>query len=184
MLVVSGASTVPAMSAAVIDEHRAALRAAGGRDHRHRARQQLRSRPRHHAIDPGHARPAVRGASRSGSHGGARLAGPATAGRSRASARAGSASATRPTSICCRGAIRACADVRVFAALEVGAFHLGLWGLSWLVRGGLLRKPERLAGPLLAAEARARFLGSDVVAWPWRWKARARRPACPHRLVV
>jgi hypothetical protein len=43
-------------------------------------------------------------------------------------------------------------NVQVFAALEVGAFHLGLWGLSWLVRGGLVRRPERLAGPLLRAK--------------------------------
>jgi NAD(P)-dependent dehydrogenase (short-subunit alcohol dehydrogenase family) len=53
-------------------------------------------------------------------------------------------------------------SVRVFAALEVGAFHLGLWGLSWLVRGGLLRSPERLAAPLLSLKHTLRFLGSDV----------------------
>jgi hypothetical protein len=53
-------------------------------------------------------------------------------------------------------------SVQVFAALEVGAFHLGLWGLSWLVRGGLLRRPERLAGPLLRAKHALGFLGSDV----------------------
>ncbi|MBO0739893.1 MAG: saccharopine dehydrogenase NADP-binding domain-containing protein [Hyphomicrobiaceae bacterium] len=52
--------------------------------------------------------------------------------------------------------------VEVFAALEVGAFHLGLWGLSWLVRGGLMRKPERLARPLLRVKRALRFLGSDV----------------------
>jgi hypothetical protein len=52
--------------------------------------------------------------------------------------------------------------VEVFAALEVGAFHLGLWGLSWLVRGGLVRRPERLARPLLGAKRALRFLGSDV----------------------
>jgi hypothetical protein len=51
--------------------------------------------------------------------------------------------------------------VKVYAALEVGAFHLGLWGLSWLVRAGLLRRPERIAGPLLAAKRRLGFLGSD-----------------------
>jgi Saccharopine dehydrogenase NADP binding domain len=53
------------------------------------------------------------------------------------------------------------ADVRVYAALEVGAFHLGVWGLSWLVRGGLVRRPERFAGPLLAVKRRLSFLGSD-----------------------
>jgi hypothetical protein len=52
--------------------------------------------------------------------------------------------------------------VEVFAALEVSAFHLSLWGLSWLVRGGLVRKPERLAGPLLRVKRALRFLGSDV----------------------
>ncbi len=52
-------------------------------------------------------------------------------------------------------------DVRVYAALEVGAFHLGLWGLSWLARAGLLRRPERLARPLLAVKRRLGFLGSD-----------------------
>ena len=52
--------------------------------------------------------------------------------------------------------------VEVFAALEVGAFHLGLWGLSWLVRGGLVRKPERLARPLLRVKRALRVLGSDV----------------------
>ena len=52
--------------------------------------------------------------------------------------------------------------VEVFAALEVGAFHLALWGLSGLVRVGLLRRPERLAAPLLALKRALRFLGSDV----------------------
>ena len=46
-------------------------------------------------------------------------------------------------------------DVKVYAALEVGAFHLGLWGLSWLVRGGLLRRPERLAGAAARGQAAA-----------------------------
>jgi hypothetical protein len=53
------------------------------------------------------------------------------------------------------------ADAKVYAALEVGAFHLGLWGLSWLVRAGLLRRPDRLAGLLLGAKRRLGFLGSD-----------------------
>jgi hypothetical protein len=52
-------------------------------------------------------------------------------------------------------------DVKVYAALEVGAFHLGLWGLSWLARSGLLRRPEGLAGPLLALKRRLPLLGSD-----------------------
>jgi hypothetical protein len=52
-------------------------------------------------------------------------------------------------------------DVRVYAALEVGAFHLGIWSLSWLARAGIVRSPERLAGPLLALKRRLPFLGSD-----------------------
>jgi len=49
----------------------------------------------------------------------------------------------------------------VYAGLEVGAFHLGLWALSGLVRGGLIRNPEKLAGPLLAMKRKLGFLGSD-----------------------
>jgi hypothetical protein len=52
-------------------------------------------------------------------------------------------------------------DVKVYAALEVGPLHLGLWGLSWLVRAGLIRNPERLAAPLLGMKRRLAFLGSD-----------------------
>lgn len=52
-------------------------------------------------------------------------------------------------------------EVRVLAALEVGSFHLGLWGLSWLVRAGLLRHPEKVAQPLLALKHRLHRLGSD-----------------------
>ncbi len=54
------------------------------------------------------------------------------------------------------------ARVEVLAALEVGAFHLGLWGLSWLVRAGAVRTPERLAAPLLTLKRALRFLGSDA----------------------
>lgn len=49
----------------------------------------------------------------------------------------------------------------VYAALEVGAFHLGLWGLAGLVRVGLVRRPERLAERLLALKEKLAFLGSD-----------------------
>jgi hypothetical protein len=52
--------------------------------------------------------------------------------------------------------------VDVSAALEVGAMHLGLWALSWGVRVGLVRHPARLAAPLLRAKRALRFLGSDV----------------------
>jgi hypothetical protein len=49
----------------------------------------------------------------------------------------------------------------VYAALEVGAFHLGLWALSGLARAGMIRHPEKLAGPLVAMKRRLGFLGSD-----------------------
>jgi Saccharopine dehydrogenase NADP binding domain len=52
--------------------------------------------------------------------------------------------------------------VEVYAALEIAAFHLGLWGTSWLARAGLLRRPERLAGPLLRLKRALSGLGSDV----------------------
>jgi hypothetical protein len=51
--------------------------------------------------------------------------------------------------------------VRFQAGVEVSLFHLGLWGLSGLVRAGLLRTPQRLARPLLAAKRALWFLGSD-----------------------
>jgi hypothetical protein len=51
---------------------------------------------------------------------------------------------------------------RFSAGVEVGMFHLALWGLSWLVRAGVLRDPGRLAAPLLGAKRRLRFLGSDA----------------------
>lgn len=50
--------------------------------------------------------------------------------------------------------------VRFSAGVEVGLFHLGLWTLSWLVRLGLLRNLGRVARPLLAIKRRLGFLGS------------------------
>ena len=52
-------------------------------------------------------------------------------------------------------------SVRFSAGVEIGAFHLGLWSLSWLVRAGLIRDLGSLAGPLLRAKRTLRFLGSD-----------------------
>jgi hypothetical protein len=49
----------------------------------------------------------------------------------------------------------------VYAALEIGAFHLGLWALSGLARARVLPRPEALARPLLAMKRRLSFLGSD-----------------------
>ncbi len=47
------------------------------------------------------------------------------------------------------------------AGVEVGAFHLGLATLAFLKRIGLVPRPERLAEPLLAIKRRLKFLGSD-----------------------
>jgi hypothetical protein len=161
VLVVSGASTVPAVAAAVIDEHAprfAALEAAT-----------IVIAPGN-SFDPGLA---------------TTQSILSTLGRPFAAHRSGSGAAVhgwqslRRLTISGLGArwLGACetpdldllprrypglGSVRVFAALEVGAFHLGLWGLSWLVRGGVLREPERLAAPLLSLKHALRFLGSEV----------------------
>lgn len=47
------------------------------------------------------------------------------------------------------------------AGVEVKAFHLGLYALSWLVRLGLMRNPERFGQPMLTVKRRLGFLGSD-----------------------
>jgi saccharopine dehydrogenase-like NADP-dependent oxidoreductase len=50
---------------------------------------------------------------------------------------------------------------RFSAGLEVGLFHLGLWTLSWLARTGLVRDLTPLAAPMLAVKRRMSALGSD-----------------------
>jgi hypothetical protein len=52
-------------------------------------------------------------------------------------------------------------NARFAAGLEVGAFHLGVWGLSWLVRAGAIDDLGALSRSLLAAKRALRFLGSD-----------------------
>ena len=52
--------------------------------------------------------------------------------------------------------------VRFQAGLEVATFHYGLWALSWLRRLRLLPRPDRFAGPLLKLKNRFPRLGSDV----------------------
>ena len=54
------------------------------------------------------------------------------------------------------------ATARFSAGLEVGMFHLGLWGMSWLVRGRVVRDLSALAGPLLTAKRKLSALGSDT----------------------
>lgn len=50
---------------------------------------------------------------------------------------------------------------RFVAGVEVKAFHLGLYALSWLVRFGLVRNAGRLGRPLMRAKQQLGFLGSD-----------------------
>jgi hypothetical protein len=51
-------------------------------------------------------------------------------------------------------------SIRFSAGLELGFLHLGLWGLSWLVRLGLPLSLPRFAGPLLSASNRFNAMGS------------------------
>lgn len=51
--------------------------------------------------------------------------------------------------------------VRMYAGVEVAPFHLGLWGASWLVRAGLVRDLPAWTPALLAMKRRFGFLGSD-----------------------
>lgn len=51
--------------------------------------------------------------------------------------------------------------VRFYAGVEVPLFHLSLWLLSWPCRFMLLRRPERLAPTLLWLKRRLAWLGSD-----------------------
>lgn len=51
-------------------------------------------------------------------------------------------------------------DIRFSAGLELGVLHLGLWGLSWLVRLGLPINLSVLAKPLLTASNWLNAIGS------------------------
>ncbi|HTN40379.1 MAG TPA: saccharopine dehydrogenase NADP-binding domain-containing protein [Asticcacaulis sp.] len=53
-------------------------------------------------------------------------------------------------------------SIRFGAGLELGFMHVGLWGLSWLVRLGLPLKLPALAKPLLAISDMFNFMGSDI----------------------
>lgn len=53
-------------------------------------------------------------------------------------------------------------DIRFGAGLEIGALHLGLWAMSWLVRLHLPLNLVKLAKPLLAASNAFNGMGSDT----------------------
>lgn len=54
------------------------------------------------------------------------------------------------------------ATVRFSAGLEVGLFHFGLWGASWLARAGIVGSLAPLAAPMLAAKRQLSMFGSDT----------------------
>ncbi len=51
-------------------------------------------------------------------------------------------------------------SIQFSAGLELSALHLGLWGLSWLVRAGLPLNLPRFAKPMLAASNWFNGMGS------------------------
>ena len=53
-------------------------------------------------------------------------------------------------------------DIRFGAGLEIGALHVGLWAMSWLVRFHLPLNLVKLAKPLLAASNAFDGMGSDI----------------------
>jgi hypothetical protein len=53
-------------------------------------------------------------------------------------------------------------DIRFGAGLEIGALHIGLWAMSWLVRFHLPLNLVKLAKPLLAASNVFNGMGSDT----------------------
>ncbi len=52
-------------------------------------------------------------------------------------------------------------SIRFFAGLEISFIHLGLWFISWLVRLRVLRQLEKYAGLLLRISYLFDFIGSD-----------------------
>ena len=53
-------------------------------------------------------------------------------------------------------------SVRFDASLELAASHFGLWLLAWLVRAGLIRRPEALAEGVLRCARKMDRWGSEV----------------------
>lgn len=64
--------------------------------------------------------------------------------------------------------------VRFRAGLAMAPMHFGMWGLSWAARVGVLRKPERLAEPLLWVKRRLKGFGGSTGAMFVTLKGRAR----------
>jgi len=62
---------------------------------------------------------------------------------------------------------------RFYAGLELPLLHIGLWGLSWLVRARLIGSLRPWAGTLLKASFLFDMLGSDTSAFYLRARGRA-----------
>ncbi len=52
--------------------------------------------------------------------------------------------------------------VAMRAGLEVGVYHLGLWTLSWLARAGFVKSLAALAAPLVKVKHALSWLGTDT----------------------
>jgi saccharopine dehydrogenase-like NADP-dependent oxidoreductase len=64
--------------------------------------------------------------------------------------------------------------IRFFAGLEVPIVHLGLWLFTWLVRSGVISSLERLAPMLLKVSRLFDAMGSDVSAFYMELSGRSR----------
>ncbi|MFC4347171.1 saccharopine dehydrogenase family protein [Kordiimonas lipolytica] len=62
---------------------------------------------------------------------------------------------------------------RFYAGLELPFLHIGLWGLSWLVRARLVRSLRPWAGTLLRASFLFDMLGTDTSAFYLRARGKA-----------
>jgi hypothetical protein len=54
--------------------------------------------------------------------------------------------------------------IRFYAGVDVPLVHITLWGLSWLVKIGLIRRLEKFASPLLKISHLLDWLGTDISA--------------------
>ncbi len=72
--------------------------------------------------------------------------------------------------------------MRFHAGVEVAMFHFGVWLISWGVRAGRVRNPSALAGPLLSMKRKLAMLGSDRGGM-YVALAGTDHGGCPRRLV-
>ena len=165
VLVASGASTVPAVSAAVVDAFAPQLAALDRVDV---------------VIAPGNSFDPGLATIRSILDFGRKASGRGWEGRWRAFAMAGRVWSARRLPGLGRRFLGLCEtpdldllparypglrDVKVYAALEVGGYHLGLWGLSWLARWAWCRGPSGSRGRCSASSGGLGSSGRTAAAW-------------------